>query len=284
MNLDTAAAILTTLGHSGRLAVYRLLVRHMPRGVRPSDIAAALGYKPNTLSVYVTALERAGLITSERHGKSVFYRANMPAMDGLLDFLIADCCRGRPDLRAPNSPQARQQEPIAIPERTYSVLFICTGNSARSIFAEALLADLGGGRFNAFSAGTSPNSEPNPVALEVLRRNGHDVSRLRCKTVEELQGPGAPKLDFVFTVCDLAANEECPPWPGQPITAHWGMPDPVKATGTDAERGLAFARTYADMRRRIESFAALPIAQLDRIALQARLDEIADIDVPTPVN
>lgn len=156
----------------------------------------------------------------------------------------------------------------------FDVLFICSGNSARSIFAEALLRDLGQGKFQAFSAGTRPNTKLNPFALEVLRRNGHDVSELRAKHVAEFQQPGAPVMNFVFTVCDTAAAEECPPWPGQPITGHWGLPDPVKAEGTDAEKALVFAQTYAALRRRIAAFVELPFDSLNRISLQARVDAI----------
>ena len=167
-----------------------------------------------------------------------------------------------------------------MPDRPYTVLFICTGNSARSIFAEALLRDLGGERFRALSAGTRPYSELNPFALDVLRQAGHDVSDLRSKNVSEFQGAEAPALDFVFTVCDRAANEECPPWPGQPITAHWGVADPVAAEGTEAERALAFRRAYDALRRRIEYFVELPIDSLDRMSLQRRLDRI-DADAAT---
>ena len=156
----------------------------------------------------------------------------------------------------------------------FDVLFICSGNSARSIFAEALLRDLGKGKFQAFSAGTRPNSELNPFALEVLDRNGHDVKGLRAKHLSEFQTPDAPVMDFVFTVCDTAAAEECPPWPGQPITGHWGLPDPVKATGTDAEKALVFAQTYAALRRRITSFVALPFETLSRLKLQSHIDQI----------
>ena len=156
----------------------------------------------------------------------------------------------------------------------YKVLFICTGNSARSIFAESILRKEAGDRFEAFSAGTLPRSELNPFALEVLKRNGHDVSRLRAKNVSEFQGPDAPGFDFVFTVCDPAANEECPAWPGQPVSAHWGMPDPVKAEGTDAEKSLAFQQAYGALANRIRGFAALPFASLDRISLQRAVDEI----------
>ena len=156
----------------------------------------------------------------------------------------------------------------------YNVLFICSGNSARSIFAEALLRDLGREKFQAFSAGTRPNTQLNPFALEVLKRNGHEIGDLRSKHISEFQQPGAPVMDFVFTVCDTAASEECPPWPGQPITGHWGLPDPVKAQGTDAEKGLVFAQTYGALRRRVEAFVALPFSTLDRMALQARVDRI----------
>lgn len=160
--------------------------------------------------------------------------------------------------------------------RRYDVLFICTGNSARSIFAEVILRDLGGDRFRVHSAGTRPFSELNPYALQVLETNGHDTSRLRAKNISEFQGPDAPQLDFVFTVCDRAANEECPAWPGQPITSHWGQPDPVKAEGTDAEKSLAFHRVYGALRNRIEHFVALNPEALDRISLQRAVDAIGE--------
>lgn len=158
--------------------------------------------------------------------------------------------------------------------RPYNVLFICSGNSARSIFAEAILRDLGQPKFRAFSAGTRPGSTLNPFALEVLARNGHGTDGLRAKHIAEFQAEDAPKMDFVFTVCDLAATEECAPWPGQPMTAHWGVADPVKAQGSDAEKGLAFAHAYGELRRRIAAFAALPLRELERLALQQRLDHI----------
>lgn len=156
----------------------------------------------------------------------------------------------------------------------FNVLFICTGNSARSIFAEALLRDEAGDRFNAFSAGTKPYSELNPFAVEMLQSKGHDVSALRAKNVAEFTGPDAPRLDFVFTVCDQAANEECPAWDGQPISAHWGMPDPVKVDGSDAQKSLAFQDAYRALRNRIVTFASLPIETLDRVSLQNEVDEI----------
>lgn len=167
-------------------------------------------------------------------------------------------------------------------DRKYNVLFICTGNSARSIFAESLLRKLAEDRFNAYSAGTKPYSELNPFALQVLRDKGHDISSLRSKNVSEFSGPNAPDLDFVFTVCSQAANEECPAWEGQPISGHWGMPDPVKAKGTDAEKSLAFQHAYGALKRRIETFTALPVESLDRIGLQTAVDDIGRISQETP--
>lgn len=266
---------LTALGHPGRLAVFRLLARRAPHGVRPAEIIGALGIKPSTLSVYLAVLDRAGLIDARRDGKSIFYSIALGEVGALVDFLVNDCCRGRPELCAPLAAHALDRfldGSAAMPEHPFNVLFICVGNSARSIMAEAILAEIGKGRFRAFSAGTRPYSEINPSALEVLAHLGHDIAGLRAKNIAELQGPDAPAFDFVFTLCDAAANEECPPWPGQPITAHWGLKDPVKAGGTAAEKALAFEETYEALRGRLTAFVALPFEALDRMSLQRRLD------------
>ena len=273
MEMNVAAESLAVLGHEGRLSVFRLLMRRAPQGARPGDIAAALGLKPATLSAYLSALEQTGLITARRDGRAIFYSVHIAATAGLMDYLLADCCRGRPDICAPLSHSLLLEESPMSP-RLYNVLFICSGNSARSIFAEAILASVGPGKFNAYSAGTRERSELNPFALELLARNGHDVSGLRSKNIAEFQAADAPVMDFVFTVCDAAANEECAPWAGQPLTAHWGVADPVKATGTDAEKALDFARAYAELRRRIVSFVALPFAELEKVALQQHLDTL----------
>ena len=159
-------------------------------------------------------------------------------------------------------------------DRIYNVLFLCSGNSARSIFAEALLNQLGAGRFRAFSAGSQPAGEVHPLTIEVLSRLGFDTSFARSKNWDEFAVAGAPELDFVFTVCDKAAGEVCPVWPGQPMTAHWGVPDPVEAQGTAAERRLAFADSLRMLRRRIELFVSLPLQKIDRLALKTQLDEI----------
>jgi arsenate reductase len=162
-------------------------------------------------------------------------------------------------------------------DRPYNVLFLCTHNSARSIIAEAVMNRLGGGNFKAFSAGSQPRGQVHPFALELLKNAGHDVSGLRSKSWNEFSAPGAPPLDFVFTVCDNAANEVCPVWPGQPITAHWGVPDPSLAEGSEAERRLAFADTMRMLSQRIRIFMSLPFHSLDQMSLQNRLHEIGQI-------
>jgi len=264
---------LSTLGHPQRLALFRLLMRRYPDRVPAGELADALGLKPSTFSAHVAALCQAGLVTRHRKATSLQYVVDMTCVRQTLDFLLLDCCRGRPDVCGPVPFPFLQGTP-AMPAPVYKVLFICTGNSARSLFAEALLRGEAGDRFEAYSAGTHPSGVPNPFALDVLGQKGHDLAPLRSKHVSEFQGPDAPSFDFVFTVCNQAANEDCPAWPGQPVSAHWGMPDPVKVEGTDAEKSLAFQQAYGALRNRILAFTALPIASLDRISLQKAVDEI----------
>ncbi len=159
-------------------------------------------------------------------------------------------------------------------ERAYNVLFLCTGNSARSILAEAVLNARSGGRFRAYSAGSHPKGEVHPLALELLEKNGLPTSGLRSKSWDEFAQPGAPAMDFVLTVCDDAAGEMCPVWPGQPMTAHWGIPDPAAATGTPEERRRAFRDAFTHLSTRIGFLLALPIERLDRLALRRNLEEI----------
>ena len=156
----------------------------------------------------------------------------------------------------------------------YNVLFLCTGNSARSIIAEAILNRLAPGRFRAFSAGSQPKGEVHPFALDLLRTSDYDVTGLRSKSWNEFSGPDAPQFDFIFTVCDNAAQEACPVWPGRPMTAHWGVPDPASATGTAAELRLAFAETLRLLTNRIDLFVSLPLRSLDQLSLQKRLEAI----------
>ena len=157
---------------------------------------------------------------------------------------------------------------------TYNVLFLCTGNSARSILAEAILTHRGAGRFRAFSAGSFPNGRVNPYALALLERLGWPTAGYRSKSWDEFAAPGAPPLHFVFTVCDNAAGEVCPVWPGQPVTAHWGIPDPAAVEGTDVEKTEAFRDAFRVLDRRIELFTSLPFATLDEMVLQQRLHDI----------
>jgi arsenate reductase len=159
-------------------------------------------------------------------------------------------------------------------DKSYNVLFLCTGNSARSIIAECLMNRLGRGLFQGFSAGSHPKGQVHPLAIEILRRHGFETDGLRSKDWSELAAPGAPHMDFVFTVCDNAAKEVCPVWPGQPVTAHWGIPDPAAVEGTDVSRMMAFRQAFQVLERRIELFVGLPLRSLDRLKLQRKLDEI----------
>jgi arsenate reductase len=159
-------------------------------------------------------------------------------------------------------------------ERPFNVLFLCTGNSARSVMAEAILNRLGMGHFHAHSAGSQPKGKVHPETLRLLQSLGYDTSGFRSKSWGEFARPGAPALDFVFTVCDSAAAETCPVWPGQPMSAHWGVPDPAAATGTPAEVALAFKDAYRMLHQRIAVFTALPLHALDQLSLQSRLREI----------
>jgi protein-tyrosine-phosphatase len=165
----------------------------------------------------------------------------------------------------------------------YNVLFLCTGNSARSIMAEVLLNAIGRGRFKAYSAGSHPKGEVHRLAMELIEKNRMPTDGLRSKDWNEFAQPGAPRMDFVFTVCDNAAGEVCPVWPGQPMTAHWGVPDPAAVEGSDEQKHRAFFAAYRQLSNRLSIFVNLPLAKLDRLGLQKRLDEIGGIDRKQPV-
>ncbi|HEY2243099.1 MAG: arsenate reductase ArsC [Xanthobacteraceae bacterium] len=169
-------------------------------------------------------------------------------------------------------------------DRPFNVLFLCTANSARSIMAEAILNKIGAGKFRAFSAGSRPRGQINPHALQLLQSLGHDISGFRSKSWSEFADPSAPLLDFVFTVCDNAAGEVCPVWPGQPMTGHWGVPDPALDTGSPAEVALAFKDAYRMLNQRIGIFAALPLRSLDHLSLQKKLRDIGRMDATANVS
>jgi arsenate reductase len=159
-------------------------------------------------------------------------------------------------------------------DKPYNVLFLCTHNSARSVLAEAVLNHLGEGRFRGYSAGSFPSGRVNPLAIETLQGLRHPTEGLRSKSWDEFARPGAPEMDFVITVCDQAAGEVCPIWPGRPVTAHWGMPDPSLVEGSDEARRRAFKQAYLALQHRIRIFTSLPIDKVDRLALKHRLDEL----------
>ena len=168
------------------------------------------------------------------------------------------------------------------PDKTYNVLFLCTGNSARSILGEAILNAAGDSRFTAYSAGSRPAGQVNPYALELIDQLGYEAGDLRSKSWDEFSGPNAPTMDFVFTVCDSAAKESCPAWPGHPMTVHWGLPDPAAVEGTAAEKRLAFADAHRMLKNRIKLFMSLPIESLDKPGLRRRLTEIGQTSADSP--
>ena len=281
MKPHSATSALAALAHEGRLALFRLLVRRLPGRVTPSELVSSLGLSPSLASAQLTVLSRAGLVSRVRQGKSWLYRAEIERLDALVRYLVEDCCRGRPGLcavapmpapcRSSNAEHAMQTAP-------FNVLFVCTRNSARSQMAESIVRHLHTERFRVFSAGTSPATEPDPTMLALLRASGHDVTPLRSKHLDEFLVDDAPVMDFVFTVCDRAANEDCANWPGGPVTAHWGIPDPLTASDGKVQFGLALRAALGALERRFAAFAALPIASLDRMSLQREVDAIATLD------
>jgi ArsR family transcriptional regulator, arsenate/arsenite/antimonite-responsive transcriptional repressor / arsenate reductase (thioredoxin) len=270
---------LAALAQEHRLAAFRLLVARGSAGLPAGAIAAKLAVAPSALSFHLSQLERAGLIQSWRAGRQIFYAADQAATAAFLRFLVGDCCGGNPELCTDlaASLTALKEGTMTAP-RIFNVLFLCTGNSARSIIAESVLRRLGSGKFNAFSAGSDPKGQVNPYAIEVLRAYDFPIDNLRSKSWDEFAAPDAPNLDFVFTVCDNAAGEACPVWPGQPMTAHWGIPDPAAVEGTDIEKKRAFTEAYNAMNRWIGIFVNLPIASLDQVSLQSRVRDIGQMD------
>ncbi|MDE0589453.1 helix-turn-helix domain-containing protein [Halocynthiibacter sp. C4] len=270
MEIDIAQQ-LTTLGHPQRLSIFRLLMRRYPDRVPAGEIGDALELKPSTLSTYLASLHACGLVSQRRAGTSLRYTVAIDRARAMIDFLALDCCRGRPDICINFGSEHTEQKD------KFNVLFLCTRNSARSIFAEAILTKLAADRFNVYSAGTQPSGDLPRESIQTLVHNGHSVASHRSKSLAEFQTNDAPVMDFVFTVCDKAANEECPVWEGQPISAHWGIPDPVHTDGTDAEKTLAFQTAYNRILNRLRAFTQLPLTSLDRISLQNAVDRIADI-------
>jgi protein-tyrosine-phosphatase/DNA-binding transcriptional ArsR family regulator len=276
VNKDEVVKVLAALGAGTRMDAFLMLVEAGERGVTAGEIAVCLGLQPSLLSHHLNELRAAGLASCERRHRQVIYRADLGAIGGMLGFLVERCTGEPPETLLPGFriEDGRRRMSDTTADHIYNVLFLCTGNSARSIIGESIINRVGMGRFRGFSAGSQPAGQVNPHALALLTKMNYSTEGLRSKNWDEFAEPGAPQMDFVFTVCDNAANEVCPIWPGQPMSAHWGVPDPAAATGTDAEIGVAFAETHRMLYNRISIFCNLPLQSLDRLALQERLREI----------
>jgi len=274
MEIDGAAAAFAALGQQTRLALLRALLAAGPDGIAAGDLAAQLCVASSTLSFHLRALEQAGLIAATRRGRSLVYAAQLARLRGVFAFLADACCGSARcgDLHRLLDPVA-ETRPM---QPAFNVLFLCARNSARSIMAEAILDDLGKGRFRAFSAGSDPAPDgPLPEVLAQLRAMGHDVSARRSKSWEEFTGPDAPRMDFVIALCDVLNLQACPDFAGTHVTAAWPLPDPAKYAGSATERASLLNELYAALHRRLSIFVSLPFGALDRMALKARLDELA---------
>ena len=276
MEASLAAQIFNALSQETRLAVLRLLISAGPNGLPAGEIASTLGIPASTASFHLAALERSGLTQATRQGRQILHAVRIAALRELIAFLAETCCSGHPELcgdiarLAPACPL--EESPPMTP--AFNVLFLCTKNSARSLMAEAILTKLSEGRFRAYSAGADPAPQPLPEVLETLRRLGHDVSGLHCKSWDSFTGPNAPRMDFVIALCDILEGQPCPDLGNTAVTGTWPLPDPHRFTGDGTERQLLLNELYAGLRRRIDIFTSLPFASLDRIALKARLDEL----------
>jgi arsenate reductase len=270
-----------SLAQATRLAAVRYLLAAHPQSLPAGEIARLCEVPHNTMSTHLGILSRAGLISVEKDGRSMNYRADVDGFRGLLEFLSRDCCNGRPELCGdafdlPSEATGKFMTPA------FNVLFLCTQNSARSIIAEALLEKVGHGRFRAYSAGSEPAREPVPEVIDRLKALGHDVSRLHSKSWDEFKGPQAPRMDFIIALCDAPNGQFCPDLGAQFVTGAWPLPDPAQFTGSSTERTTLLNELYAMIRRRIEIFTSLPFDSLDRMAIKARLDEIGDTTRVSP--
>jgi len=284
METSQAAAAFGALSLETRLDVLRLLIAEGASGLPAGEIAARLGVPSSTLSFHLAALERAGLTCSTRQSRQIIHAVRFAGLRQLLGFLTETCCGGHPELCGDIArlfPPDPDEEKGMTP--AFNVLFLCTHNSARSIIAEAVLEKLGGDRFRAYSAGSQPLDAPLPEVIEKLRTLGHDVSHFHSKSWNQFTGPDAPRMDFVITLCDTLEAQACPDFGDLAVTGAWPLPDPAKFTGGPAERSTMLNELYASLRQRIEIFAALPFASLDRIAMKARLDEIGGGGAPAKV-
>ena len=283
MTASAATAVFAALSQETRLEAYRLLLRYQPFGLPAGDISRLLAVPHNTLSTHLNALQSTGLIRSRREGRSVIYAAH-PARLAAAQAYLVEARTPAPRMRtvgvrAPDYPSRRPEPEIS--GKVSNALVLCTGNSARSILAEAMINREGHGRFRAFSAGSHPKGSINPAGLELLLSLGYDTSALRCKSWTEFVEAGAPKMDFVITVCDQAAGEACPHWPGHPLVAHWGIHDPADVKGSPDQKRAAFQDAYRHLMNRITVLINLPVDKLSLTDLKARLAEIGTMEGAT---
>ncbi len=274
----------TALSQASRLEAFRLLCRYLPFGLFAGDIARLLALPHNTLSTHLQLLEEAGLIHSKKVGRSVIYVADQTTALGLAGYLVKDCCQlpetllqtGGPSLRVAISAKRKVET-----AKISNILILCSGNSARSLMAEAILNREGQGRFVAYSAGSQPQTAPNLYAIELLDALGYETSTLRSKSWLEFSSPYAPSMDFIITVCDKAVGEACQHWFGHPLVVHWGLSDPALMEGSDAEKRAAFRQTYRCLSARVSQFVNLDIERLDLHSLKARLADIGKMEGAT---
>jgi protein-tyrosine-phosphatase/DNA-binding transcriptional ArsR family regulator len=279
MEAAEAATALGALAQEKRLELVRLLLAAGPSGLEPRDLAARLGMPSSTLSFHLAALEHAGLTQSTRRGRQMFHAVRIMGLRSLLTFLTETCCAGHPELCFESLLAEIPEEPPGM-TAAFNVLFLCTHNAARSIMAEAILGKIGGGRFQAYSAGSDPVAEPNSEVIEKLRLIGHDVTELHSKNWTTFMGSAAPRIDFVITLCDTLDGQVCPDFGHLTVTGTWPLPDPAKFNGSAVERSTMLNELYASLHRRIGIFTSLPFASLDRMAMKMRLDEIGCGGIP----
>jgi len=273
MTKTSIIAALGALAQETRLDIFRLLVERGPEGMPAGAIGDRLKLPSPTLAFHLNQLRHSELVTSRRQSRLIIYSAKFHTMNGLIEYLTESCCAGHADNPIHGRPKG------VTPGREFNVLFLCTNNSARSIMAECVMNRWGGGRFHAFSAGSKPRGAVHPVTLHVLSELKYETEGLRSKDWNEFAQLDSSPLDFVFTLCDRAAAEVCPRWPGQPIRAHWGVQDPVAAIGGGTARRRAFLKVYTELEQRIRIFTALPIETLERFALERWVTEIGKLNL-----
>ena len=285
LSSEDVVRIFDALAQPTRLETYRLLLRYLPYGLSAGDIARLLAVPHNTLSSHVSHLERAGLVVSRREGRSIIYAASAHKLGDVLKMMLSDFGSSLDDAAAPTflfgQPAFPQKRPAHEGGQPYNILFLCTGNSARSILAEAIVNREGHGRFRGFSAGSKPSEKPYPFAIELLDSLGYDTRDFRSKSWDEFASADEPRMDIIVTVCDAVSGESCPYWPNHPLRVHWGIPDPALVTGSETERRAAFMDSYRRLSARISALVNLPIESLDSSALRVRLAEIGTMDGAT---